>query len=291
MPTPATSFVIPFVPGGIMVMNLLIVVGWVIFSFLFWRGLRLFAVDEDRVFDLTFYSTLVAFVAGRAGFVVTHGDLFFGKSLLLVVALWVAPGLSWLCGFVGGVATLVLLSRQYKVRLGLVLDALAVALPLPIILGEAGSFLTASELGRPAIIPWAIRVSGTTGDLRHPVQFYTMISLIILSFIILRLTTISTKHKWPYGLVGVWFFLLYAVSGFVLEFFKDSRVYWGNLTANQWMLIGIFAECVGVLYIRGGGREKLRPFFTRLGIKAAHIRKGIYEFVSRRHAFRSQKTS
>ncbi len=273
---------IPIDHGGIVVMNSVITLSWLVFSFLFWRGLRAVAVEEDRIFDLTFYTTAVAFMAARFGFVVTNWELFSGKSLLLIVALWVSPGLSWIGALIGGLAACVVLSRQYKVRLGLVLDILAVALPLPIILGEAGSLITGAEIGIAARVPWALR-SASDGVLRHPVQLYEMLALVCIAVIIFRLNTLSAIKKWPYGIVGIWFFLLYATFGFGLEFLKDARVYWSTLTANQWVLIGIFAECIGALYVRGRGREQLRllvhksfKFFEEKGKK-------LHESISRRY--------
>lgn len=273
---------IPIDHGGIVVMNGVITLSWLVFSFLFWRGLRAVAIEEDRIFDLTFYTTLAAFVAARFGFVLTNWELFAGKSPLLLVALWVTPGLSWVAGLVGGLAACVVLSRQYKVRLGLVLDTLAVALPLPVILGEAGSLLTGAQAGRAASIPWAIRI-GSDGVVRHPVQLYAMLMLVGIGAVTMKLTTLSLSKKWPYGIVGIWFLLLYSVGGFALEFFKDAHVYWRSLTANQWVLIGIFAECVGVLYVRGGGREQLRPFIHKSLHFFEEKGKKLHESISRRH--------
>lgn len=231
----------------------MIVLSWLIWSFLFWRALRKEAIAEDRIFDLTFYSTLVAFIAARLGFVISHNELFLGKSLLLLPALWVSPGLSWLSGLVGGVGTLTFLSRQYKVRLGIILDALVYGLPVAIIVGLIG-FL--------------------------PTSIYEIMSIVVIGVLINRLSVRAESWKWPYGIVCVWFFFLYALAEFVLEFGDTGRVYWGNLTANQWVLIGIFAESVGVLYVRGGGRERFRPI--------AHT---LYEFISKRHTHPDTTTS
>lgn len=275
--------VFPLQHGSFIINNSFIVVGWLVFSFLFWRSLRRFAVDEDRVFDLTFFATIVAIIFARMGYVIAHAELFLGKSPLLIAAIWVAPGFSWLSGFIGGVATLVMLSRQYKVRLGLVLDALAVSFPLPIIIGKAGSLLTGIESGKLVSAPWVGSIINGVQAFRHPVQLYEMLTLLLISMLCLRLTTKSNKEKWPYGLVGLWFFFWYAITGFMLEFAKDSRVYWGSLTANQWMLIGIFAECVGVLYVRGGGRERVRPIFYKIVKFFEEKGKKIHESISARH--------
>lgn len=274
---------IPIDHGGIIVLNSVITLSWLVFSFLFWRGLRAVAIEEDRIFDLTFYTTLATFVAARFGFVLIHWELFAGKSPLLMAALWVTPGLSWTLGLVGGLVASVVLSRQYKVRLGLVLDTIAVSLPLPIILGEAGSLLTRAQSGRAAGIPWAIR-TGTEGVLRHPIELYAMLTVVCIGAIMMKLTTLSLRKKWPHGIAGVWFLLLYSASGFVLEFFRDAHVYWKSLTANQWVLIGIFAECVGVLYVRGGGREHLRPLIHKSFQFFEEKGKKLHESISRRHA-------
>lgn len=276
---------IPVIAG-----NTLLVISWCLFSFLFWRGLRRWGIEEDRIFDLTFYSTLTAFVMARLVFVVTNWYQFAGKSLLLIPALWIAPGLSWIGALVGGIATLTLLSRQYKVRLGLVLDSLPFALLAPVILGEVVSFLQSSEIGKVTLLPWGVRVIGHTG-LRHPVQGYEIFFLAALWFFLWRIAQVAVKKKWAYGVVGVWFFLLYSVGMFSLEFAKDTPVYWGRLTANQWILIGIFAECIGVLYVRGGGRESLRPVFR--AVHSAIIQKGkaVYATISKRHINRTKETS
>ena len=124
-----------------------IVAAWLAFSFLFWRSIRVHGIHEDAIFDLTFYATLVAFISARAGFIFLHWELFAGKSVLLMPALWVAPGLYWLGGLVGGLPTMVYICRQRKIRLGHILDALPWSLGLPIIIGKLGSLLDGAELG------------------------------------------------------------------------------------------------------------------------------------------------
>jgi len=279
-------FSFPILPFSVYIGNILFLLAWFIFSFLFWRGLRRWGVEEDRIFDLTFYATLAACMMARAGFVLTNWHLFAGKSPLLIAALWVTPGLSWLAGLVGGIAALVSLSRGYKVRLGHVLDAASFAFPLSIIVGEAASFVDGLEVGKAAPVPWAI-VYGSHPGTRHPVQLYEMIAVFFIALLMIRITAECMKKKVPYGIAGVWFFVLYSVTMFVLELFKESRVYWGSLTANQWVLIGIFAECMGVLYVRGGGRQAMRPVWHMIQSFIQKKGKQIYAAVSRKHTDRN----
>jgi len=254
-------------------LSIFLVLAWLTFSFLYWRSLRNSGVAEERIFDLTFYSSLSAFVAARAGYVVTNLDLF-QTNMLRAAAIWIAPGLSLYGAILGGLVVLVYLSRQYKVRLGLVLDAFGSAFGWAYVVGLIGAFFDGSYVGTPVAIPWAVRYVGHAAA-RHPVQIYELISMLIVLFIMAFLTRAAVIKKWSYGLLGLWFIALFAASEFILEFFKDTRVYWGILRANQWVLVALFAETMGAFYVRGGGREKLRPWVNRIG--------GIYGKFSKRH--------
>ncbi len=237
--------------------SVFVLFAWSVFSFLFWRKLRSQGVFEQQIFDLMFYSTLVGLVFSRAVFVLTHAPLFV-DNMLKIVALWVQPGLSFYGGFLASTLTLLYLGRTYKVRVGMILDVVAVSLPWALVIGKIGSLLDGSEAGKLASIPWAVNIVGSVGA-RHPVQIYELVALVVLGMILLTLERRAERQKWPYGVVGVWFFLLFTPIFFALEFFKESTLYYAQISANQWVLIALFAEALGAFYVRGGGREKLRP--------------------------------
>ncbi len=69
---------------------------------------------------------------------------------------------------------------------------------------------------------------------------------------------------------------------FLLEFLKDTRVYWISLSANQWILIAVFAEAMGAFYVRGGGREAVRPYINAIQTKVHAFVGGIYAKFSKR---------
>lgn len=264
-------------------LSVMTVIAWLVFSFLFWRSLRRIGIGEDTTFDLTFYATVVGIVMARVGYIVFHSDVFTGKSVLLYFTLWVAPGLSWTGALVGALATIVLLSRQYKIRLGQVLDALVGALPLTFILGAVGTFFDGAQVGKVSQLPWAIALSNVEG-LRHPIELYQMVGVLLLGIIYMRASVIGNIKKWSYGIVSIWFIFWYSCMMFMLEFAKDSRVYFGNITVNQWVYVALIAECIGVLYVRGGGREKLRPLFRLIVLRCKNIGERIYATISKRRA-------
>lgn len=255
-------------------LSVFVVLAWLVFSFLLWRALRSQGVDEEHIFNLTFYSTLAAGVCARLVFVVLAMELF-RESPLKIIALWVQPGMSLYGGLVGGLLVLVSLCRSYKVRVGHVLDAFGPAFGAAFIVGAIGAFLDGTYVGRITNLPWAVRFVGHLNG-RHPVELYEIAAMIGILIFIALLARRGTAKKWPYGLLGLWFFAVTSVAMFILEFFKDTRVYFNSLRANQWILVAIFAETIGAFYVRGGGREAIRPLVNRLMNKVAAFTKRIY---------------
>ena len=241
-------------------LSIFLILAWCVFSFIFWKSLRDEGVGEEHIFDLTFYGTLAAFVGARLGFVAFHFDQF-GDTLLKIVALWVSPGLSLICGVFASLATMILLGKRMKVRIGLILDAFGLAYPGALILGTVGSLLDGSDVGKIAVLPWSIRYVGLP-ELRHPYQIYQIASLVVILVVIGYLTSQARLKKWALGTVGVGFFLLWAIQLFALEFFKDSRIYWYSLSANQWAALLLFSVASGAWYAYAGGKFVIRRAWT-----------------------------
>src|SRR3989344_1760891 len=158
--------------------SIFLVLSWVIFSFIFWKSLRRNVSDEQQVFDLMFYSTLASLVASRLTFVAFHWQLF-ADTPLKIFAFWVQPGLSLFGGLFGCIATLLLKMRQYKLRLAFISDALAFSLPSALLVGEIGSFLDGTVVGKATTLPWAVWYVGHLGP-RHPVQVYMIVLLLVI---------------------------------------------------------------------------------------------------------------
>jgi phosphatidylglycerol:prolipoprotein diacylglycerol transferase len=170
-----------------------------------------------------------------------------------VIAVWIQPGLSLYGAITGGLLAMLYISRKYKIRVAYVLDALAFSLPWALIIGSIGSYLDGTVVGK-LTQGWGVAYLGFPGR-RHPVQLYEGIFLFFLYLLLLVLQRRAIKRGWSYGVAGLWFFTLFAIGMFSIEFFKEGSVYFSRLSANQWVLVGFFAEALGAFYVRGGGKE------------------------------------
>lgn len=240
--------------------SIFLILGWSVFSFVFWKAMRDEGVGEEHIFDLTFYGTLAALVAARIGFVAFHWQLFSG-ALLKIAAVWVAPGLSLLSAVVAAAMMMLTLGKHAKVRIGAIMDAFGLALPGALVVGTVGSLLDGSDIGKISDAAWAIRYVGFP-EPRHPFQLYQIASLVVTLVVVGLLTTRARQRKWPLGSVGVGFFLLWTPIVFGLEFLKDSPIYWYALSANQWAALSLFFAAVGAWYGAIGGKYIIRRLFV-----------------------------
>ena len=253
--------------------SVFLILAWCVFSFTFWRLMREYAVEEEKTFDLMFYGTILAILGARAFYVVFSPQEFVG-DWLRILTVWVTPGLSFYGGLFVGVAAMLLLAKRKKVRMGTILDAAAQPLAGAIIVGKIGSFLGATEVGIKSQLPGATMYAGYA-DLRHPVQLYEIAVLLVMLVGAIVLERKARRQKWAFGLVGSIFFLVYAAFMFALEFFKEGELYWRGLRINQWVLLALFCESAGALYVRGGGRVYVRLLGRAIG--------GWYGRISKRH--------
>ena len=250
-------------PLRISSIGLFLMLAWAIWTFLFWKRLRDFAIEEDKIYSLMFASSIIAFCTARLTFVLSHWNLF-SDTWLRIFTIWIQPGLSLYGALIGGIFTIVYLSTVYGLRLGVMLDVAMRAFGIAFIVGSVGSFLDGAQYGIVGIPPWAVTYMGHIGR-RHPVQIYEMI---YVTFICLLLWIVGKKFHAYYqrrpGLYAVWFFFYFSLGMFCLEYLKESSVYLGGLRFNQWILVAIFAESCGMLYVRGGGRGYIRRIYATI---------------------------
>ena len=90
-------------------------------------------------------------------------------------------GMSYHGAVIGFVLGSYLFSRKYKVSFGMIMDLIAVSIPLAFVFGRIGNFLNQELVGRETDVSWGILVDGV---LRHPSQLYEAFLEGILVFVV-----------------------------------------------------------------------------------------------------------
>ncbi len=266
-----------FSAGPIMIysFSFFIVLAWFVYSFIFWIHLRNNGVEDDKIFDITFFQTISVFVAARLGYVLAYPDFFSGQ-LLTIFALWVIPGFSFTGAVLGLVVSTAVMAKKLKVRLGYCIDALAISFPSAYIVGNIAALLDGTSIGKPSGV-WGVSYIGHS-SLRHPVQLYSIVYILILLSVHVLIVKKARTNRWPHGLSGIVFFLLFSLGSFVIEFLMEDPIRLGLLNIKQWMYIAIFSESLGILYVKFGGKNYL---YTKY--------RSIYDSVSRKFTRKYQK--
>ncbi|MBU1659222.1 prolipoprotein diacylglyceryl transferase [bacterium] len=81
-------------------------------------------------------------------------------------------GMSYHGAILGFLLSTYIYSKKHKIALGMIMDLVAVSVPLAFVFGRIGNFLNQELIGRETDVPWGIFVDGV---LRHPSQLYEAI--------------------------------------------------------------------------------------------------------------------
>lgn len=258
--------------------SVFLIFGYLVFSFIFWRKMREEGIEEEKIFDLMFYGAIAACIGARVLYVLLHHDEFF-PYILRIVAVWIAPGLSWTGAVVSALAVMITIAKKAKIRFGLLMDAFTAALPYALIIGNIGIFLDGTFVGRRTAGPIGIHYVGYEG-FRHPVQLYDICTLMVILGIMAIINRKIPKKRLEYGTTAIFFLLAYSLSQWVLELFREPLLYLGSLSVYQWLMMAIYCESMGFIFVRSRQFARIRPVLRLVPIRINSGMKGAYEHIT-----------
>jgi phosphatidylglycerol:prolipoprotein diacylglycerol transferase len=206
------------------------------------REARRLGIDSDHIYNLGLYVLLTTLLGARLTYVINNWSAYQGA---LLGALSPTPtALSWSGGLlIGGIVALIYWNR-HQLPTWLTLDALALGAALALATARFGAFLDGSGFGEPTILPWGVFL---WDELRHPVQLYEMVALVIILLILWW-----QRKQSPFnGHIFVLFITLYAGSRLFLETFRaDAPLTTGGIRLVQPVSLVILLGAIGYLYYR-----------------------------------------
>lgn len=229
-------------------------------------------LDEARVLDLGIYIIISALIGAKLLLLVTDWRTFAGDPRELMT-LARSGGV-----FYGGLILAVIVSlwyiRRAKLPLWTTCDSFAPGIALGHVIGRFGCLFAGCCYGKPTTLPWAItftdpfaaaNVGTPLGVPLHPTQLYEAGA----EFIILMVLLWSERKGRPFAGRTFWLYmLLYAVSRFIIEFFRgDERGNVGVLSTSQF--ISVLLAPLAVVMLVYLARKVQTPVPERKRRKAA----------------------
>ena len=215
------------------------------------RGKR-WGLDPNRVLDLGIYIIVAALVGAKLLLVIVDYDQFsLNPADLLSVAR--SGGV-----FYGGLISAVVVAFWYIAKHGMpfwtTCDVFAPGIALGHVTGRLGCFAAGCCYGKPTNVPWAVtftnpaaaaNVGTPLGIPLHPTQLYEAGAELLI--LILLLTT--EKRGKPFAGRTFWsYMLLYAVSRFIIEFYRgDPRGEMFGFSTSQFISIVLAPLSIAML--------------------------------------------
>jgi prolipoprotein diacylglyceryltransferase len=153
-----------------------------------------FGIDRTVV-DAIAIPFLAALVLGaRAWYAVSHLSEFAGRPLAIVLPPY--AGLASHGSIAAGLAFLAWWCPRHRVPVWRLLDAMAPAMLVAIVLVRWGNFMNGELFGSPTSLPWGIAVPGLPGGPRHPLPLYEIAGTLLILAGVLALARRQEAHLW-----------------------------------------------------------------------------------------------
>src|SRR6267143_1434485 len=210
-------------------------------------------LDANRVLDLGIYIIISALIGAKLLLLVTDFRTFTANPRELLT-LARSGGV-----FYGGLILAVTVALIYIHRIGLPLwttcDVFAPGIALGHVVGRFGCLFAGCCFGKPTSLPWGITFTDTFAATNvgtplntplHPTQLYEAGAELLILLVLLR----TERKGRPFPGRTFWLYmLLYAISRFVIEYFRgDERGTVGIFSTSQFISV-ILAPLAVVMLI------------------------------------------
>ncbi|MBI2021638.1 prolipoprotein diacylglyceryl transferase [Candidatus Daviesbacteria bacterium] len=213
-------------------------------SFVIWRVIRLYELDEEKIVDLILVTFVGGLISARIYYILFHLNLF--DQIYKVFLINRYPGLSFWGAFLGSLVILKFFARRLKVDFWLVADITMPGLFVGLVIGSIGCLLGSCQYGLPSNLSFAVSQVGLIGK-RFPLQVVEAL-LFFIGFIYLWRRVLKFHIN---GVVAALGLILLGVIKFALEFYRGDRQFlFGNISLGHLYSIAVFLVGLSIYYSR-----------------------------------------
>ena len=179
---------------------------------------------------------------------------------------WFRGGFAWFGGFVAGIATLLLLARNYRMNLLTMLDVASPAVAVGYAVGRIGCLISGDgDYGRPTNVPWGMAfpnglVPTTETCVKwgwpancnvHPTPLYEFAIMMFIFWYVWRRGERALQHPLAPGVITGEFLILSGLERFFIEFWRiNPRVILGMSNAQFTALLSVAAGAALLVFAR-----------------------------------------
>lgn len=198
------------------------------------------AITKEQLDDYFIYAEIGVILGARLGYILfydTHTAYYLSHPWQIFNPFLDGQfvgirGMSFHGAIIGFLISSYMYHRRHNVSFGLLMDLVAVSVPLGYVFGRIGNFLNQELVGRATDVPWGIYVYDT---LRHPSQLYEAFVEGIVVFVIIYA---YRRHKAYEGELILLYGFLYGVGRGLVEFYRAPDPQIGYL-AGEWLTLGM----------------------------------------------------
>jgi len=250
----AIATVLPYIHIGPLTLGtygLLVATGLLFAFFVLQADLRRrqLTADPHTIVGLT---GLVGLLGAKLYHLLESPAEFFAHPFPLLIS---PLGFAFYGGLLGGLLTLLLLARHYRMPLLAMLDVASPAAALGYGIGRIGCLISGDgDYGIPSSLPWAMSFPNglvPTTERVHPTPIYEFLAAVVIFYGLWRLGTRSLHGPRPAGEVFGYYLVLSGGARFLVEFIRlNPRSVFGLTNAQAASLLSILAGIAILLAVR-----------------------------------------
>lgn len=198
------------------------------------------AITKEQLDDYFIYAEIGVILGARLGYILfydTHTMYYLTQPWQIFNPFMDGHfvgirGMSFHGAILGFLLGSYLYHRKHGIPFGLLMDLVAVSVPLGYVFGRIGNFLNQELIGRATDVPWGIYVYDT---LRHPSQLYEAFIEGIVVFVIIY--AYRARKTFEGELILLYGFL-YGIGRAGVEFYRAPDAQIGYIV-GEWMTLGM----------------------------------------------------
>lgn len=194
--------------------------------------------DRDAVFEMIILMVICGLIGAHAAYIIIYQwDAFLANPMMFFSIKNGIEGMIWYGGFIGGAIPFVIYLYKKQMSFWKVADMFAPFVALGYALVRIGCFLRGCCYGEITNSLFGVVFPAVDEFVRHPTQLYSS----LLNFILFAFLIWFYPRRSFSGQVFLLYLIGYGIYRFVVEFFRETVIFYGMFSLGQIYTLGLMA--------------------------------------------------